>query len=87
MKTETYIQIGCYVAFLALLLISNRMSYDMGINNGKMLLCASQDAYLVEDENGEQCIDKDFYTSLQGNKPGDTFDAYLSNLSYEDITQ
>jgi len=81
MKASKYVMIGCYVAFVLLLLISNMQSYNMGLNNGKVIICDSQDSYLVQDENGERCINKEVYTSLQDDNTAQF------NLNQGDITK
>ena len=79
MKGATYIQIGCYVAFVILLLVSSKVSYTAGINDGKILMCISQDAYLVNDVSGEHCINKNVYTNLTDNNNKNVYDIGASN--------
>jgi hypothetical protein len=74
MKSAIYIQIACYVAFIVLLFVSAKVSYTMGINDGKILMCISQDAYLINDIEGEHCISKNLYTNLTENTNKNVYD-------------
>ena len=87
MKKETYIQIGCYIAFVMLLVFSNMFSYDAGVNNGKIILCHSQNAYLINDYQGERCVDKSVYESAEDVKDEDLFKLDTLKSNNGEITQ